>query len=322
MRKLEYLSPTQLMLWKKDPKEYYNKYLSEHRPPRFPQTQAMAIGSAFDARVKSYLYNVVYGSDSNPKFSFENLFESQVESQNRDWALANEQSIWNLYRELGALQEMVLLLSKSSTAPDFETRITGKVTDSLNQSIDNKESVMALPLQGVPDVSFSIHDLDIILDWKVNGFLSKASPKRGYIDILPGKMKHKDVFIRMHYGLPCLSDAFENYYDDWALQLTTYSWLLGKPIINRSLLMIHQIAWDSSALGKCRVAVHSGICSDAYQETIFRDYCNLWNLVNNYDALDSYYSNNYSCSIDDLEDIAYTNLGNSPEQRLYRELTH
>ncbi len=320
MRKLEYLSPTQLMLWKKDPKEYYNKYLSEHRPPRFPQTKAMAIGSAFDARVKSYLYNIVYKDSHNPKFSFENLFESQVESQNRDWALANEQSVWSLYKELGALQEMVLLLSKSTTAPDFETRITGTVngtfTDSKNQDSEPSNS---LPLQGVPDVSFSIHDLDIILDWKVNGFLSKASPKRGYIDILPGKMKHKDVFIRMHYGLPCLSDAFENYYDDWALQLTTYSWLLGKPIVNRSLLMIHQIAWNSD---KSRIAVHSGICSDAYQENIFREYCDLWHLVNDYDALDSYYSNNYSCSIDDLEDIAYTNLGNSPEQRLYRELTH
>ena len=60
MRMPEYLSPTSLNVWKRDQEQFYLQYLAEKRPPREPQTQPMAVGAAFDAYVKSYLYNRYY----------------------------------------------------------------------------------------------------------------------------------------------------------------------------------------------------------------------------------------------------------------------
>lgn len=288
MRTPKYLSPTQLMKWNRDKKDYFMNYLSEHRPPRMPQTRAMAIGAAFDAKVKSYL--------SKGTEDFTKLFESQVEKHNWDWAHQAWPEVWELYKESGVLQDLVLLLSKATSPPKFESRIVGEVQN--------------LMLNGVPDVSFSIGDLDIILDWKVNGYMSKASPKKGYIYRYPKGNSHKDVFVTNHYKIPCISDPFEDLYPEWALQLCTYSWLLGKPIINRSLVIIHQIAWPG------QVAVHSGLCSDTFQQKTFDDYMNLWKVVHDPVLLEK----ELGCTIESLENVAYTMLGDSIEQQTYRDL--
>ena len=82
MRHPTYLSPTSISLFYTDLREYYLQYLCDNRPERMPQTAPMAAGSAFDAYVKSYIYENLIGKD--PKFELSTLFEAQVESQHRD----------------------------------------------------------------------------------------------------------------------------------------------------------------------------------------------------------------------------------------------
>src|SRR6266404_6874123 len=82
---MEYLSPSSIGLFFSDLKEFYMHYLCPEKPPRDPQTAAMACGSAFDAYVKSYLYENLIGKD--PKFEFDTIFQAQVEAQHRDYVL-------------------------------------------------------------------------------------------------------------------------------------------------------------------------------------------------------------------------------------------
>ncbi|KKK99128.1 hypothetical protein LCGC14_2635890, partial [marine sediment metagenome] len=86
MRIPEYLSPTSISLWQKDEELFYQRYLSENRLPREPQTQPMSIGSAFDAFCKSYLHEALFGKGADPCYSRGYLFEEQVQEHNRDWA--------------------------------------------------------------------------------------------------------------------------------------------------------------------------------------------------------------------------------------------
>src|SRR4051812_14365124 len=112
MRKIEYLSPTSLELFYKNQQEFYLRYLSDKRPPRIPQDRPMSVGSSFDAHAKSYLHQNLFGKGHDPKFDLKNLFEAQVEPQNRDWALAAGQHAFDVYKRSGALADLMLDLQK------------------------------------------------------------------------------------------------------------------------------------------------------------------------------------------------------------------
>jgi hypothetical protein len=247
----ESLSPSALTLFRRDPKEYFYKYLATIRPPKFPQTKPMSVGSAFDARVKSYLANVF----GNTEWSFERLFESQVEVQNRDYAREAGENVFKVYRDSGALAELVLSL-KGAINVRFEERTT-RLINGVN-------------ITGVPDLLFETNDCLVILDWKVNGYERKTSPRKGYVLCLPDRVKHKDVVQISHYGVPIVSEWFNTLYPDWAMQLCTYIWLMGYDIGSRCVCMVHQITPP-------RVSIHAGLCAPQYQEDLFAEYLNLWN---------------------------------------------
>lgn len=57
-----YISPSALKTFEKDAADYYIKYLCPTRVPRMPQTEPMAVGSAFDAFVKSFLHHSLFGN--------------------------------------------------------------------------------------------------------------------------------------------------------------------------------------------------------------------------------------------------------------------
>jgi hypothetical protein len=311
----DYLSPTSLGSYKKDAKEFFLRYLATTRSPRLPQTQAMSVGSAFDAIVKAYLHNVIFGPDAG--WSESGLFEAQVEAHNRDFAVVAGRVVWNLYKGCGALQELVLSLTRSVSAPVFETTMTKLITLNLDSGFHG-----SVPLRGVPDLLFSTGDCQVILDWKVNGYLSKASPKRGYVMCYPTMTSHRDVFVTTHYGLPCVSGAFEELYSDWAAQVTTYSWLLGSPCVNRTLNQIHQIAWNSEHVTKSRVAVHSGLCSPDYQRKLFGEYVDLWEKIQECSRTGVFNdAQGAPLDVDNLNQVANTMIGDSLEQRTFRELT-
>src|SRR4051812_6811821 len=98
MREVKYLSYSGMSLYYKDPEAFYVRYLSENRPPREPQNAPMAVGSAFDAYVKSYLYARLVGK-GDPKHEFEFMFESQVEKQCRDVARVDGKAVFEFYKK-------------------------------------------------------------------------------------------------------------------------------------------------------------------------------------------------------------------------------
>ena len=86
------LSYSSLCLFEKEPDEFYVRYLANHRAPRLPQEQPAAVGRAFDAYVKAQLNWHLYDRAMSPQFEFPAIFESQVEPQNRDFALEGRQA--------------------------------------------------------------------------------------------------------------------------------------------------------------------------------------------------------------------------------------
>jgi len=77
MRIPAYLSPSALGVFEKDREQYYLKYLADNRPPRMPQTEPMAVGSAFDAFVKSYLHHSLFGNHGKDnQYELNTIFEA------------------------------------------------------------------------------------------------------------------------------------------------------------------------------------------------------------------------------------------------------
>jgi len=157
MRQPKYLSPSSLACFYNDRTAYYLRYLADNRPPREKQTKPMAVGSAFDAYVKAHLEKCLFGKEL-----FEELFESQVEEHNRDWAREAGKHVFDAYRVSGALKDLLIELQQSKEPPVFEGTIN--------------EEVNGVPLLGKPDVFFiNKYDAHIIFDWKVNRQCRKTS---------------------------------------------------------------------------------------------------------------------------------------------------
>ena len=102
----KYLSPTSVMQWKKDRMEFYRKYLGP-KIPRMPQTEAMSVGSAFDAYVKNYLATNLGMPEAKDELDLDYLLTEQVEEHNRDFAFAAGQHCFDEYKELGACAELM-----------------------------------------------------------------------------------------------------------------------------------------------------------------------------------------------------------------------
>ena len=244
MREVKYLSPTSLTSFYEDRTEFYLRYISDHRPPRFPQTKPMSIGSAFDARVKSHLVKNLRG---DPEWDFDNLFQQQVESQNRDWALPASLYVFNAYVKSGALADLMLELEQAVHDPRFEFTVEDHVS---HVNFDT-----AIPFLGKPDVYFITKDGgQVIYDWKVNGFCGKSatSPRKGYVmvrDAYSGAKEsrgngkpHKDSQILSVGGLDInVTHFLEDIDQSWAKQLSIYGWVLGEAIGSGFIVGIDQI---------------------------------------------------------------------------------
>ncbi|KKL53800.1 hypothetical protein LCGC14_2271830, partial [marine sediment metagenome] len=221
MRIPEYLSPTSISLWQKDEELFYQRYLSENRLAREPQTRPMSIGSAFDAFAKSYLHEKLFGKGADPQYSKEAIFEEQVQSRNRDWAWENGEFVFEAYKQSGCLADMMLELTGSVGDPRFEFTIKDTVTTQIGE----------IPLLGKPDIFFTNNEgARVILDWKVNGYCAKSlkSPMKGYVKLREkGKnvKMHKDCCLLKVHGMYInVAMNLENGDKSWADQLAIYSW--------------------------------------------------------------------------------------------------
>jgi hypothetical protein len=287
MRIPKYLSPTSISLWNKDRREFYLYYLADNRPPRIPQNQPMAIGAAFDAYIKSYLYGRLYGTGFNDTFDFKNLFETQVESQNRDWALEHGRHVFQSYQKSGALADLLLDLNNATSDPQFEMQIEGRILHSA--------CVEGIPLLGKPDIHFiNKHGSFIVHDWKVNGYCSKSttSPKKGFTKIYDAYVAkssknnmqaHKDCQLMLVDGVNVnIAHYLEEIESSWAMQTAIYSWILGAEIGSKFTVAIDQIVCKGSdtEFPYLRIAAHRNRISSDFQNQLHDTIANIWNRVN------------------------------------------
>lgn len=293
MRKIAHLSPTSIALYAQDPDEFYLRYLADNGPPREPQTKAMAVGSAFDAYVKSVLHEHFYGKGADPKFEFKTLFEAQVEPQNRDEALIAGGHCFEMYRRLGAFADLMLDFSKCLSKPQFEMDLKGAITSGAGLTREGFTAEVVIEdvtvvFKGKPDCFFTTVDgAHVILDFKVNGYYSNSapSPKQGYSRLrADGKMptQHEKCRLVLHNGVwvndaLCLEDVDE----DWARQLTIYSLQTGQPVGSKFVARIEQLVCsvknaDSRGRPAIRTAALAFFVSPTFQHKVFSDAASLW----------------------------------------------
>lgn len=286
MRTPDYLSPTSIDLFKKDQTEFYLKYLSDNRPPKIPQNEPMAVGSAFDAYAKSYLHSALFGENHNPKYSFEALFEAQVEPHLRDWAREPGKHCFDQYKSAGALADLMTELRSASNTPRFEFEAKGAV-EGYREPVTRK--LGSVVLMGKPDCHFiNGQGAHVILDWKVSGYCSDfpPSPMQGYVRMRSaGKFNHgmhKSCQLMTHHGMQINIGSHLDYVQKaWAAQLSIYAWLMGEPIGGDFVVAIDQIVCNAkkSVPPEIRIAEHRMTVSKKFQENLFIDAVDLWELV-------------------------------------------
>lgn len=255
-----------MSLFYKDREEFYLKYLADNRPPRMKQTDAMSVGSAFDAYVKSHLVErLSLGLDG---FGKDELFEIQVEEHNRDFARVAGQVVFDAYTKCGALAFLMKELELSKDAPQFETT--------------KERTIDGVPLLGKPDVYFITRDdLHVILDWKVNGYCANAKtyPKAGYVKYLnPGDKKHglghKSAQPMNVRGMTVnLAGYLEDTDPVWAEQTALYAWLEGEPVGGKFVCGIDQLVCNP---GDIACAIHRGRVSEKFQHIYFHRIKGVW----------------------------------------------
>lgn len=261
-------------------------YLADNRPPRFPQNQAMSMGSAFDAYVKSYLHKALFGDDHDPRFDLDSIFEAQVDPAMRDFARPNGKYVFEQYKQAGCLADLMLELRKAQSDPRFEFEVKGAV-NGYREGIES--NIGGVVLLGKPDVHFVNHaGVTVILDFKVNGYCSAngASPLSGYIRMRAAgatqHKQHKDCQPMMHNGMLInIAKYLEAQDAKWAQQLGIYAWLCGQPVGSDFLVAIDQIACKPTpgGLPAIRIAEHRTRVSPNFQWSVFNRAATIWETV-------------------------------------------
>lgn len=287
MRKLEYISPSSIAKFYEDRNEFYLQYLSEVRAPRFAQTKPMSIGSAFDAYVKSFLHERLFGKNKDSRFNLLTLFEAQVEQHNRDWAWMNGKHAFECYQRSGALADLLIDLEASVGTPRFELDVKG-VVNGFREGVTKKMD--GVTLLGKPDCYYiNKHGSHVILDWKVNGWCSRSnvSPKPGYLRLRPGSGQfgvsgpHKNCIPMTWNGTMINTGQYlEDIDQDWARQLSIYGWLLGVEIGEQFVTAIDQMVCKPAHMyPEVRIAEHRLRVRVETQWQIFAAAQHVWEVV-------------------------------------------
>lgn len=321
MRTPKYLSPTSVSVYLEDPKEYYLRYLADARPPRDPQTKPMSVGSAFDAYVKAYLVERIFGKDAKPEFAFEALFESQVEPHNRDWAREAGLNCMEQYMQLGALADLCVMLDTAINEPRFEIDVYGNVTF----------NGRTIRVRGKPDCFF-VNDrgMRIILDWKVNGYCANrtTSPMQGYVNLRQsGKLPktHNKCDRTLHSGVWINESHPLNVFNDgWARQTTLYGWIGGVPVGEDFISVIHQLACKATPTRPIiRVAEHSSRISQTWQEQTFEQAWTVWDAIHSGHFFKhlSIEESKAKCELLDRQALALWGDDNTREDDIFAKMT-
>ncbi len=278
MRTPKALSYSGFSLWEKRPDEFYLKYLSERRPPKIPQERPAAAGASFDAQVKANLRNDLGLGEYQGVF--DHYFAEQVEPQNRDWALEEGRHIFDCYVVSGFYAELLGLLAVAKTPPRFEFTV--------------EATVNGVPMLCKPDAGWTTPAVvDVIHDWKVNGYCSKSttSPHKcyrmcrdGYVAAKQSKSngtEHKEFLAYQHGDLTINTTYLEAANPAWADQLSMYAWSLGKEIGSEFVLSVHQIVAKPmpEARPQLRVADYRARVKAEYQHELAARIKRCWDAV-------------------------------------------
>lgn len=256
---MQALSPTAYQFYCDDPDRFYRRYI-KHDLPREPQTLASAIGAAFDATVKTAMRDMLGWND----FSFNDLYEAQVETQYRDRVKPDGEHLFAAYVKSGAYARLMNVL---------------KDAEQINLDCAYTRRIGGVKLQGQPDLSFVWKKKRFILDWKVRGFLSNASPTPGYVICQDGFYgrptkrngePHPDCTMSDWEGLAFNANGM---HDSYVVQPSMYAWLLDR-FPSDSIIWIDELV--SKGNKKIRVATHRAFV-DQRQESLLDNLRALWN---------------------------------------------
>lgn len=283
LRKPKHFSPTSFALWELDKDRYYQMYLANQRFAKDAQSIQMAIGSAFDFLVKSFLIKALPKTKLSAAAATDKLV-CQIEPHVLDEAMRHGKDVFEVYSKSGALAS---LMSEIVSDARFEFGVTGKFNqdDVLIESGEfiSRDATDALLLNGRPDgiyktrAAFTSPLVDVVTDFKVNGWMSGKSPDPGFIGIFnaDGKygLPHKDVFVSQFHGVK-LTKPITN---PWMSQLSIYGWVMGVPVGTPFIGQIHQIVGPPE---KARIALHRFLIPEAFQVALMRRIREAWEIVN------------------------------------------
>lgn len=257
------LSPSALSWFEKDVEKFVLYYVFGEK--RGKQNFAMAIGSAFDARIKGEIIADLLGQP-NP---WEEFFNKQVETEElRDFTRGRSAIILKDYKQCGAYSYLLDTIKNYEGTPRFEFDAAGIIN----------VNGLDIPIAGKPDLHVCLGECQIVLDWKVNGFMSSASPAPGYASLrgLDGfdAGHHKNVMCMMKHGIMiAIGGAMK---PEWQTQLVMYQWMIDAANEKPWIAWIEQLAYANNTL---RVASHR-ICIDEEWEASVRDRVyRCWNAV-------------------------------------------
>lgn len=270
---MKYLSPSSLSEYLKSPAEFYVTRMAENKKPRMAQTRPMSVGSAFDAYVKSWIHERLIGSTRGTEYDLNTLLAEQCSAEHLEWATIAGAKCFDAYQVSGALASLCADLKCGSNIR-MEKTITG--------------TVEGVTLLGKPDLEITLPvGSHFILDWKVNGYCSKASPKRGYTIIRDGwngvhsrshNGMHKDAIGGTCCGIPInIGMNLESIDESWARQVATYAWLLGATVGSYIVCGIDQLACSPKGI---RIASFRMPISKSFQLKSIQQYQELWDLCN------------------------------------------
>lgn len=211
-RDLEYFSPTSYMETNCE-YSFYLTRMSEYLFPKMKQTEAMAIGCAFDAFCKAELaYSL--GKTSERKNLLAVLLQTVEEHNEHLISKGNE--LFELYNRWGLFDK---LLEEGIEDVELVIHSSLPVVGSVGNLGDVK-------LFGKPDAKLSGRKP---LDWKVSGYGSRTgqSPKPGYYRCLFGPGQDKGIHPKFGQPLELIDER-------WATQLVFYNWMQGNDTLDMS----------------------------------------------------------------------------------------
>lgn len=227
MRKPKYISPSSFNSFMTDPIKHYICHLSSVPLGRDPQTIHMAMGSAFDAFVK---HQITEDLQTSTRFDLRQLYEEQVAAPFRDELWPKAKMLLEEYKRCGAYGIAVEDMGLASLEPRFE--------------FDVSATILGVPVFGKPDAFYhNQYGVPVVLDWKVNSFLSGADAKKPFfiIDHQTGE-PHRKVVLKSSMGLPVAANKYlEDTDKSWAFQQMIYAVGLGCELGGNFITSIDQV---------------------------------------------------------------------------------